>query len=133
MRATRIEVLNERDRVPLVVHGRIERTFLGLGLFVAAVLLLCGAYLLMEAIRDPLEASGTTVLTAGFMLALASFVITFLIWPRRKMALARDDEDLDQVPEYIKSSVLTVYGESAQNRIEAKQALGTEKDLPGPM
>jgi len=133
MRATRIEALNERDRIPLVVRGRFERTFFGLGLFAAVALLLYGTYLLAESIGDPLEASGTTVLIAGFMLALASFVITFLIWPRRKMALARDDEDLDQVPEYIKSPVLTVYGDSAQNRIEAKQALGTEKDLPGPM
>jgi hypothetical protein len=109
MRAARIEMQKERNRIPLVVRARFERTFFGLGLFASTTLLLCAAYLLTEAMRDPLEASELAVLIAGFALALASSLITYLSWPRSRMALAR------------------------QHRQEVERMLGNRKYLLGPM
>jgi hypothetical protein len=132
MRATRIEMQNERDRIPLVVRARFERTFFGLGLFAAATLFLCGGYLLTEAMRYPLESSEVAVLIAGFALAFASFVITYLAWPRGGLALARH-EHADRGPERWKDSVLTTYGKTVQDRLEEKRMLGERQHLPGPM
>lgn len=125
----RIEVLNERHRVPLVVRSRFERTFLGLGLFAAVTLFLWGAYLLTEAISDPLRATGVAVLVAGLMLALASFLMAFLLWPRGRRALARSEEP-DGDFEYPNGPILTVYREPLQGRLEAKQAVREGKILP---
>jgi hypothetical protein len=132
MRATKIEVLHGHGRMPLVMRGRFERTFFGLGLFAAINLFLWGIYLLTEVIRDPLKANETAVIAAGFALALASFLIVYLVWPRGRSALARHDE-FDRDPEYSKGPVLTVYGEGVQNRLEAKRGSGEEENLPGPM
>lgn len=71
---------------------RFEWTFFGLDLFAAINLFLCGAYLLAEAIRDPLEASEAGVIAAGFTLALASFLLTYLVWPRAKYVFGRDPD-----------------------------------------
>jgi hypothetical protein len=85
-----------------------------------------------EALTDPLGASDVGVLTAGFALALSSFLLVYLVWPRGKMELAKR-EHAAREEENWKGSVLTVYGETVQNRIVAKRALGEGKDLPGPM
>ena len=132
MGTTRVEMQNERDRIPLVVRARFERTFFGLGLFAAATLFLCGAYLLTEAMRYPLESSEVAVLIAGFALAFASFVITYLAWPRGGLALARC-EDAEGPPKRGKHPVLTAYGNAVQDRLEAKRILGEREHLPGPM
>lgn len=132
MRTVRMEVLSQHDRVPLVVRSRFERTFFGLGLFAAVTLFVWGAYLLSEAIRNPLRATGVAVLVAGFMLALASFLVAFLVWPGGRRALARD-EDPDEDFENTAGLVLTVYGEAVHERLEAKQVLKEGKNLPGPM
>lgn len=132
MRTERIEMLNGRDRVPLVVRSRFERTFFGLGLFAAVNLFLWGAYLLTEAIRDPLRATGIAVLVAGFFLALASFLMAFLLWPKGRRALARDEEPDDDF-DCTSGPVLTVYGQTVQDQPKAKLALREGKNLPGPM
>jgi hypothetical protein len=132
MQSTRIEMVKERDKIPLVVRARFEKTFFGLGLFAAATLFLCGAYLLMEAIRDPLAASELAVLAAGFSLALASFLITYIAWPRGRLALARQ-EDGEGGVERRRDAARTVYGEAVQNRLEAKRILVERRHLPGPM
>jgi hypothetical protein len=132
MHATRIEVLHGRDRVPLVLRGRFERTFFGIVLFAAVNLFLYGVYLLKEALRNPLGATELSVVVAGFALALAAFLLGYLLWPRVKSVLGRD-EDFGPEEEQRMGPVLTVYGEAVQNRLEAEQALGEENDLPGPM
>src|SRR5208282_758603 len=104
MRVTKIEVLHGHERIPLVLRGRFERTFFGLGLFAAVNLFLLGVYLLTVVIRDPLKANETTVIAAGFALALASFLIAYLVWPRCKAALAKHEES-DQDPEYLNGPV----------------------------
>jgi hypothetical protein len=131
MRAMRIEVLHQRE-VPLVVRARFERTFFGLGAFAGLILLLGGGYLMAEALLDPLGASDLGVLTAGFSLALSSFLLVYLVWPRRRMAMAkREQTEADEEP--LKAPVLTLYGETVQSRALAKRALGEGKHLPGPM
>src|SRR5271169_3690919 len=132
MRAASIEMQKERNRIPLVVRARFERTFFGLGLFASTTLFLCGAYLLTEAMRDPLAASELAVLIAGFALALASFLITYLTWPQSRMTLARHEEAGGLARRW-KGPVLTLYGEAVEHREEGEQMLGNRKHLPGPM
>lgn len=132
MHATRIEVVHHHERIPLAARGRFERIFLGFGLFAAGPLFLCGTYLLTEAIRDPLGASGTSVIAAGFTLALASFLVIFLLRPRGGRGKA-DREGWEEVPEEWEGPVMTVYGRTAQNRMDGERMLGEGKTLPGPM
>lgn len=132
MRSTRIGVLHGRNEIPLVVRARFEKTFWGLGAFAGMVLLLGGAYLMREALMDPLGASDVGVLTAGLALALSSFLLVYLVRPKGRMELARHEPDGSD-EEMGKGPALTVYGEAVQNRAVAKQALGEEKNLPGPM
>jgi len=132
MRATRIEVLLHGREVPLVVRARFERTFFGLGAFAGLILLLGGGYLMAEALLDPLGASDLGVLTAGFSLALSSFLLVYLVWPRTKMALAKREQTKADEEEW-KGPAPTVHGEALRSRSVAKHALGEEKHLPGPM
>jgi len=132
MRAVRIEVVHEPDHMPLVLRARFERTFLGLGLFIASVLLAGGAYLLTDAIREPLEASETAVLIAGLALALGAFAIVYLLWPRHYLAIAHRDK-LPHFDNEWKNYVLTAHGEAVQNRLEPRTVLQDHSDLPGPM
>jgi hypothetical protein len=93
MRPAKINELHERERVPLVVRARFERTFLRLDAFAGAILLLGGTYLMAEAMVDPLKASDVGVLVAGFALALASFVLVYFVLPQRRIAMAKRDRD----------------------------------------
>jgi len=132
MRAVRIEVIHEEDKLPLVLRARRERTFLGLGLFVAGVLLAGGAYLLTEAFREPLQSSGVSVVVAGLALSLGAFAAIYLAWPRRHLAIAHRQE-LGHFDDEWKSYVLTAYGESVQRRAEVRQTMNDPRNLPGPM
>jgi len=131
MRAVRIEVVHEPDKMPLVLRARFERIFLGLGLFLAGVLLAGGTYLLDDAIREPLEASGMSVVVAGLALSLGAFAIVYLVWPRRHVAIAR--RRFERFDDEWENYALTAFGESVQNRLEARQAPEDHSDLPGPM
>jgi hypothetical protein len=126
MRAIRMEVLRGRD-VPLVVRSRFEHTFLGLGSFAGLILLLGGGYLMAEALLDPLGASDMGVLTAGFALALSSFLLVYLVWPRSKMALAKRESNHAEEEKWM------VCGENVQNPMPANRTLSERKNLPGPM
>jgi hypothetical protein len=87
---------------------------------------------MIEALIDPLGASDVGVLAAGFALALSSFLLVYLLWPRRRLQLAKHDCTIRK-DKKSNGPVLTVYGEVVQNRIVAKRALGHGKNLPGPM
>ena len=132
MRAARSMHERNRHRIPLVMRARFERTFFGLGLFAAFILFLGGAYLLTEAIRDPLKASEAAVICSGFTLSLASFLLTYLVWPRAKSALEKDP-DSPRHRESVRGAVLTVYGQELHTRIDAKRLLAESKNLRGPM
>src|SRR5215475_1950922 len=92
MRVVRIEIIQRQSNAPLVLRARFERTFFGLGLCIAGVLLAGGAYLLADAIREPLETSEATVLVAGVALALGAFAILYLVWPSGHLAIAHRSE-----------------------------------------
>jgi hypothetical protein len=107
MALSRIEVMHARSNMPLVERGRTERTFMRLGAFAATVLLL-GGYLMTEALLNPLGASDVGVLTAGFALALASFLSVYLLSPRRIETAMREKNAGDE--EKWNKPVLTMYG-----------------------
>jgi hypothetical protein len=65
-------------------------------------------------------------------LALASFLLVYLVWPHGTTALARRERSSDTAKKQ-ERPVLTLYGETLQNHLEAKRALGEEHSLPGPM
>jgi hypothetical protein len=96
------------------------------------VLLLGGGYLMTEALLNPLSASDVGVLTAGFALALASLLSVYLLSPRRRIETAMCEKNARDEEKW-NMPVLTVYGETVQTRIVAKQILGEGKNLPGPM
>jgi hypothetical protein len=131
MRAVKVEVLNERDEIPLVVRARFEKTFFGLGAFAALILLIGGGYLMAEALVDPIGASDMGVLAAGFALALSSFLLVYFVWPKGKLELAKR-ERIDGVEQGL-NPVLTVYGDSVHTRVIAKRELQQHRHLPGPM
>lgn len=132
MRTTRIELLRSRGKMPLVVRARFERTFFGLGVFAAAILLVGGAYLMSEALIDPIGASDMAVLTAGFALSLSSFLLVYLVLPQRKIQMAKREKE-ERTEEQWKAPVLTVYGETVHPRVRVKESLDLHKHLPGPM
>jgi hypothetical protein len=130
MRDIRTESLYERQKLPLAAQGRFERTFFGLGLFTATNLFLCGTYLLCGAMVDPLGATNMAVVVAGFALALAAFLVVFLVWSRSKELLARKREAYREAV-YSGGPVLTVRGQTVQDGSEAKPAPTEPKALPG--
>jgi hypothetical protein len=93
MQSNRILSAQDVRTLRFVLRSRFTWTFFDMGRFAALCLLFCGVYLLADAIREPLEASETVILTGGFTLAFASFLLTYLVWPRatdfRKRAASR--------------------------------------------
>jgi hypothetical protein len=132
MRATRNAELHAREKVPLVMRARFEKTFLGLGAFAGLALLLGGTYLMAEAWANPLKASDVGVLVAGFSLALASFVLVYFVLPQRRTALAKRERSTRHEARR-KGAALTPYGEVMQSRVAVKQEMSAGKNLPGPM
>lgn len=132
MKARRVELVHGRDKLPLVVRARFETTFFGIGTFLAVVLLFTGGYLLAETFLNPLGASDMGLIAAGFVLALSSFLLVYLVRPRAKLELGRREQAVKDA-EALPGSRLTVYGETVQKHIAAQQTLGKAKTLPGPM
>lgn len=133
MRATRIEVLHGRE-VPLVVRARSERTIIKYPPPSNKTKPANVPSPKKEALLDPLGASDMAVLTAGLALALSSFLLVYLVWPRRKMELARR-EQLETAEQNWKRPVVTIrlYDEGQSSRTLVGRALGDRKHLPGPM
>ena len=63
--------------------------FLGLVLFTTVVLMLNGIYLFTEVMLEPLKTDDTSIIASGFILALGGTLMTFLIRPGKKEALAK--------------------------------------------
>ena len=85
-----------------------------------------------DAISDPLEASATAVRVAGLSLALGGFAVVYLVRLRGHLSIARRTE-LEQFDDEWKNYVLTAYGESVQNRLEAQKIREGHRELPGPI
>jgi hypothetical protein len=123
--------LQDHHRTPLALRARFEWTFFGLGLFADINLFLFGSFFLREALYDPISASTTTVVGSAFMLALATFLLAYLIWPRVKAAFATQSEN-ERGLHTISGPVLTVYrdGDALRAQIEEEQALTLRKPRP---
>ena len=119
-----------RRGAPLVVRGSLPRTFFSMGVFVEGLLLFCGAYLLNEMARRPLETTNVAILVAGTLLALAVMLLLFLLQPLRKEGLSRRDGL--PVEDAWPKQVLTEFGESLKAKQRATAAM-EDDDLPGPM
>jgi hypothetical protein len=130
MRAARMEAEFDRDRLPLVVKGSLPKTFWGIGMFVAAILSTVGTYLVSKAIREPLVADPSAVIFAGVMLAVASFLLIFLVRPRWRGPRADfEEEDPGDTPELEFASS----EEMIRMRMEKELELKERRNLPGPM
>jgi hypothetical protein len=77
------------DNTPLVVRGSLPRTFWTLGIFAEASLAFAGIYLLVEALKRPLEADQAGIIIAGVLLSLATVLLFYLIGPNRFEELAK--------------------------------------------
>jgi hypothetical protein len=130
MATAKIAFASQAEKTPLIVRAGLPRTFWTLGIFVEASLLFGGLYLLAEVTLRPLEADQISILSAGFILALAAILLVYLVRPWRKAALARMEDSL-QVATV--ESPLTAFGEAVWIRQEAERVLRETEELPGPM
>ena len=103
-----------------------------MGLLAAINLFFGGIYLLNEAIRDLLAASGTVIVTAGFLLALGSFVLLYLVWPSAKSAL-EGRFSLESREVNLRRTELAAYGQAIQEQVDTPGAVTESERLPGPM
>jgi hypothetical protein len=126
MRTTRVP---SRREVPLVVRASMPRTFLGLGVFTETGLLLCGSYLLLKALWWPLETGETAVIVAGLLLALATFLLLYMVRPGVSIALAQTDDDgiQDEAPQL--QAPLTIYRVAVEAQKE-RRTRSTDTDFP---
>jgi len=118
MHLRRFSVAVARQHTPLVVRASLPRTFWSLGAFVELGLVLCGVYLLAEAVLEPLEADQASIISAGVILALASVLLFYMVRPRRKKALSQSETTRIV---RLQSSVLplTPYGDASSALREA--------------
>jgi len=98
MGTAKVAFASHAEKTPLVVRAGLPRTFWTLGIFVEAGLLFGGLYLLAEVTLQPLEADQISILSAGFILALAAILLVYLVRPWRRAALARIEDSLQTVP-----------------------------------
>ena len=131
MRAVRVANSMTHHSTPLVVRASLPKTFRGFGVFAEASLSFLGIYLLIEVLKEPLEADQSTVLLAGVLLSLATILLFYLIGPSRFPALARHDGHHSRGGIRIERSQ-TLRGDSLQAQQIAEKAIEKER-LPGSM
>lgn len=122
MRSSKIIYSPDRHKLPMIIRARYAWTFFGLGLFASANLLLGGLYLLNEAIRDPLAASGMAIITSGFLLTLSAFLLTYLVWPRAKSCFETRAHPLDPGRDAFRCRVLTIPARTIHAPLDAIRA-----------
>ena len=69
--------------MPLIVRGRLSRTFGSLAGFTALGLLSMGVYLLTDAFAHPVDAGAAGVIVAAFAIAVSMLLFVFIFEPRR--------------------------------------------------
>jgi len=82
VRAAMLDRAATRRTKPLVIRGSLARTFGSLVCFLAALFLLLGFYLLVDAFEHPLDAQAVAVLTSALSIALAAILFYYLLKPR---------------------------------------------------
>lgn len=91
MRAVMLLRAATRRSKPLVIRGSLTRTFGSLVVFLAALFLLLGLYLLVDAFDHPLDAQAAAVLTGALSIALAAILFYYLLKPRHGLGDRTDD------------------------------------------
>jgi hypothetical protein len=132
MGTARMVVSEEREKTPLFVRASTPRTFLGLGTFVGIGLLFCGSYLLIDALASPLESNQVAVLAAAFMLALAIFLLFYLLQPMRRTALAQRSR-IRKAGSEKRGTLGWILASMRRARVSNPHLLDEKRDLPGPM
>jgi hypothetical protein len=127
MRETRTAT---RHEIPLIARASLPRTFLSLGVFAEATLLASGSYLLVNALRRPLETGETAIVVAGVLLALGSILLFYMVKPMARGELARREETENEPGPF--EAPLPACGEVEEARRRAEEAL-EQDELPGPM
>ena len=72
-------------RSSLAARGRFWRVFAGQAIFLAAVLLALGAYLLEQEFADPVRAQAASLLFAAVLIAAAVSLVYCMLHPARKI------------------------------------------------
>ena len=110
-----------RGKTPLVVRGSLPHVFLGLGLFLEVTLLLCGSYLLADAILQPLDAGTFSVVGGGSFLGLATVLLFYLAWPGKKRSMSDRNEVAIRAAEPIPAEFEVVQEQRQSNWVTDKK------------
>ena len=125
-------VMRGREQTPLFVRASMPRTFLGLGTFVEIGLLFCGSYLLIDSVTSPLASNQVAILAAAFMLALAIFLLLYLLQPTGRAALAQRGKSRKTAGEK-HATFASIVASIGHARASTPHLLHEKRDLPGPM
>ena len=119
-----------RSKTPLIVRASFPRVFLSLGVFLEALLLFCGSYLLADAILQPLDAGTFSVVGGGMFLGLATVLLFYLAWPGKRRSISHQEknnvEEILEVP-------LKGYGEPVSARRQSNWVTEKKEELLRPM
>jgi len=119
-----------RSKTPLIVRASFPRVFLSLGVFLEALLLFCGSYLLADAILQPLDAGTFSVVGGGMFLGLATVLLFYLAWPGKRRSISHQEknnvEEILEVP-------LKGYGEPVSTRRQSNWVTEKKEELLRPM
>jgi hypothetical protein len=130
MRELKIVEASGRSKTPLVVRESLLRVFLGLGVFMEASLLFCGSYLLADAILQPLHAGTFSEVGRGAFLAVATVLLFYLAWPRKRGSIWRREKPPLRPSE---APVTRYHEEPAQTRRQPGWAAEKKEGLLRPM
>jgi len=130
MREMKIVEAPGRSKTPLIVRASFPRVFLSLGVFLEALLLFCGSYLLADAILQPLDAGTFSVVGGGMFLGLATVLLFYLAWPGKRRSISHQEknnvEEILEVP-------LKGYGEPVSTRRQSNWVTEKKEELLRPM
>jgi len=130
MREMKIVEAPGRSKTPLIVRASFPRVFLSLGVFLEALLLFCGSYLLADAILQPLDAGTFSVVGGGMFLGLATVLLFYLAWPGKRRSISHQEknnvEEILEVP-------LKGYGEPVSARRQSNWVTEKKEELLRPM
>jgi hypothetical protein len=132
VKTIRIDELIAPQETPLVVRTSFARTFFGLVLFATVVLMLGGIYLFTEVMLEPLKAADTSIIASGFTVAVGETLMTFLIQPGKREALAKPEKE-NAGHGLFRRPLRTIRGTRMPARKRAEPALAGARKLPGPM
>lgn len=121
MRQITVDRAAVRGKTPLAVRGSLPHVFLGFGLFLEVTLLLCGSYLIADAILQPLDAGTFSVVGGGLFLGLATVLLFYLAWPGKKRSMSRQNEAAIRAAEPIPAKFEVVQEQRQSNWVTDKK------------